>query len=77
MNTYPLTQEDKAREMTIINEILKKNLYQQLPTNFQHQNKVPTDTTQTPLNTREDKTKWVSSHISEQKLEPSVTYFGT
>jgi hypothetical protein len=60
MNTYPLTQENKDRELTIINEILKNNRYQQLPTNFQYQNKVPISPTQIALSTQKDKTKWAT-----------------
>jgi DNA mismatch repair ATPase MutL len=41
MNTYPLTQENKDRELTIINEILKNNGYQKQPTNFQTKIKPP------------------------------------
>jgi hypothetical protein len=50
MNTYPLTQGNKDREVTIINEILKNGYrYQQLFTNFQYRNKAPINHTQTPL----------------------------
>jgi hypothetical protein len=58
MNTYPLTQENKDQELRIINEILKNNAYQQLPTNLQHKNKAPKNPTQTAPNTQKDKTKW-------------------
>jgi hypothetical protein len=65
VNTYPLTQENKDQELTIINEILKNNGYQQLPTNLQHKNKAPQNPTQTVSNTQKDKTKWAT-----------FTYFG-
>jgi hypothetical protein len=41
MNTYPLTQENKDQELTIIKEILKNNGYQQLSRNLQHKNIAP------------------------------------
>jgi hypothetical protein len=66
------------REMTIINEILKNNEYQQLPTNFQHQNKVSVNFTQTLLNTQTEKNqKGPPSRILDQKIrvEPAPTYF--
>jgi hypothetical protein len=65
MNTYPLTQENKDHELTIINEILKNNGYQQLLTTSKYINKAPVNPTQTPQNTQKDKTKWAT-----------FTYFG-
>jgi hypothetical protein len=41
INLYPLTQENENQELTIINEILKNNRYQQLPINLQHKNIAP------------------------------------
>jgi hypothetical protein len=65
MNTYPLTQGNKDRELTIINEILKDNGYQQQPINLQYKNKALINPTQTVPNTRKEKTKWTT-----------FTYFG-
>jgi hypothetical protein len=41
MNTYPLTQENRDQELMTINETMKNNGYQQIPTNFQHKSKAP------------------------------------
>jgi hypothetical protein len=42
MNTDPLTQENRDKELTSINETMKNNEYQQLPTNIQHKSKTKT-----------------------------------
>jgi hypothetical protein len=60
MNTYPISQENKDHEQTIINEMLKNNGYQQQLTDFKYINKVPINLTQTARNTQKDKIKWAT-----------------
>jgi hypothetical protein len=76
LNTYPLSQENKDHEQTIINEILKNNGYLQQLTDFKYINKAPINPIQTTQNTQKDKTKWATSHMFAQRLELSLTYFG-
>jgi hypothetical protein len=66
MNTYPLTQENRNQELATINQILKNNGYQQLPTNFQHKSKAPRKPAQTAQNTQ----------LQQKDKLTTFTYFG-
>jgi hypothetical protein len=77
MNTYPLTQENKENELTIINEILKNNGYQQPSTTCKHINKATINPTQTTQNTQKGKTKWATFTYAGPETKPLPTYFGT
>jgi hypothetical protein len=75
MNMYPLTQENRDQELTTINEILKNNEYQQLPTNFQQKSKDPKNPTQTAPNTQQQKDKWTTFMYSGPETRTITNLF--
>jgi hypothetical protein len=60
MNIYPLTQIYKSQEQTIINEILKKNRYQQPNIHGKYKNKDHGNHTQGEKEIQKGKQKWAT-----------------